>query len=75
LLLLSSLLESGAGCSWVAYPPLSSLKGHSGGSIDLAIFSLHLAGVSSIAGSINFICTIFFLRCRGLFLYRLPLFV
>jgi len=75
LLLLSSLVESGAGCSWVLYPPLSSIKGHSGPSVDLGIFSIHLAGISSIAGSINFICTIFFLRCRGLFFYRLPLFV
>jgi heme/copper-type cytochrome/quinol oxidase subunit 1 len=36
---------------------------------------LHLAGISSIAGAINFICTVFNMRCRGLTFDRLPLFV
>jgi heme/copper-type cytochrome/quinol oxidase subunit 1 len=43
--------------------------------VDLAIFSLHLAGASSILGAINFISTIFNMRARGLYFYRLPLFV
>ena len=43
--------------------------------MDLVILSLHLAGVSSISGAINFISTIFNMRCRGLTLIRMPLFV
>jgi len=31
--------------------------GHSNNTVDIVIFSLHLAGVSSIAGSVNFLCT------------------
>jgi len=75
LLLLSGFVESGCGVGWTVYPPLSGNLGHPGPSVDLAIFSLHLAGASSIAGAINFICTIFHMRARGLYMHRLPLFV
>jgi cytochrome c oxidase subunit 1 len=75
LLLLSSLIESGVGTGWTVYPPLSGVFAHSGASVDCAILSLHLAGVSSIAGAINFIVTIYNMRCRGMTFNRLPLFV
>jgi heme/copper-type cytochrome/quinol oxidase subunit 1 len=75
LLLTSSLVENGVGTGWTVYPPLSSVLAHSGCAVDLAIFSLHIAGVSSIAGAINFIVTIMNMRCPGLYLRRLPLFV
>lgn len=75
LLLLSSLVEQGAGVGWTAYPPLSSVLSHSGASVDLAIFSLHVAGVGSILGSINFLVTVANMRAQGMTLYRLPLFV
>jgi cytochrome c oxidase subunit 1 len=57
------------------YPPLSGVLAHSGASVEAGIFALHLAGVSSIAGAINFIVTIFNMRCRGMLMNRLPLFV
>ena len=57
------------------YPPLAGVFAHSGASVDVAIFSLHLAGVSSIAGAINFIVTIYNMRARGMLVSRLPLFV
>jgi cytochrome c oxidase subunit 1 len=66
LLLLSSLVEVGAGTGWTVYPPLSSVQAHSGASVDLAIFSLHLAGVSSILGAINFITTVINMRSPGI---------
>jgi cytochrome c oxidase subunit 1 len=76
LLLVSSVLsESGVGTGWTLYPPLSGIKGHSGGSVDLAIFSLHLSGAASILGAINFICTIINMRSKSLGFHRLPLFV
>jgi cytochrome c oxidase subunit 1 len=75
LLLSSSLVEVGVGTGWTVYPPLSSVEAHAGPAVDLAIFSLHLAGASSILGAINFITTIFNMRARGLYFYRLPLFV
>lgn len=75
LLLLSSFIESGVGTGWTLYPPLSGVYAHSGAAVDISIFSLHLAGVSSIAGAINFIVTIYNMRCRGMTMRRLPLFV
>jgi cytochrome c oxidase subunit I len=75
LLVSSSYIEGGFGGGWTLYPPLSSLKGHSGGSVELGIFSLHLAGVSSILGAINFITTIVNMRAPGMFFHRVPLFV
>ncbi len=75
LLLSSSLVESGAGTGWTVYPPLSGIQAHSGPSVDLAIFSLHLAGASSLLGAINFIVTVLNMRCPGMFMHKLPLFV
>ena len=75
LLLLSAVLDIGAGTGWTIYPPLSSTIGHPGMSVDMAIFALHLAGASSILGAINFITTIFNMRAPGMTLHRMPLFV
>ena len=75
LLLLSALVESGAGTGWTIYPPLSGIQAHSGASVDLAIFSLHLSGVSSLLGAINFITTVLNMKTNGMSLHKLPLFV
>jgi len=75
-LLVSSMIEEGAGVGWTVYPPLSSLAfGHSGPSVDLAIFSLHMAGMGSIMGATNFVVTIFILRAPCILLSKLPLYV
>lgn len=75
LILLSALVEGGAGTGWTMYPPRSSALSHSGASVDLAILSLHIAGASSILGSINFLVTAANMRAQGMTLYRIPLFV
>lgn len=54
--MLSGFVGLGAGTGWTLYPPLSSIQGHDSMAVDLVILSLHLAGVSSLLGSINFIC-------------------
>lgn len=75
LLLASGIADNGVGTGWTVYPPLSSLQSHSGISVDLLIFSFHLVGTSSIAASINFICTIFFYKSECFQMKNLPLFV
>jgi cytochrome c oxidase subunit 1 len=62
----SFFVGTGAGTGWTIYPPLRRFLGHSSNRVDIVIFSLHLAGVSSIAGSINFLCTINNLKSPGL---------
>ena len=73
LLLLSTLVEQGAGIGWTAYPPLSLQ--HSGAAVDLAILSLHLNGLSSILGSINLLTTVLGMRAAGMKANQIPLFV
>ena len=75
LLLLSAVVDGGAGVGWTIYPPLSGNEGSPGMSMELAIFSLHLAGASSILGASNFITTIFNMRAPGMTLHKMPLFV
>ncbi len=75
LLVLSTVIDTGAGTGWTIYPPLSTKLLHSGPSVDMAIFALHLAGASSILGAINFITTIFNMRAPGMTLHRMPLFI
>lgn len=74
LTVISSITEGGSGTGWTLYPPLSSAIAHATNSVEMSIFSLHIAGVSSLAGAINFIVTIFNMRARGLYLHRMPLF-
>jgi heme/copper-type cytochrome/quinol oxidase subunit 1 len=75
LLLFSSIVGEGAGTGWTVYPPLANSLYHSGPSVDLVIFSLHIAGISSILGAVNFITTILNMRCPGMGLFKMPLFV
>ncbi len=56
LMLMAMLLDGGVNSGWTFYVPLSIMNYCS---IDLMFFSLHMLGLSSILGSINFICTIF----------------
>nr|YP_918977.1 cytochrome c oxidase subunit I [Romanomermis iyengari]ABL73796.1 cytochrome c oxidase subunit I [Romanomermis iyengari] len=74
LLLMSMLIELGAGVGWTLYPPLSS-EGNLSYNMDFVIFSLHMAGVSSILSSINFLVTIIICRSQIMTWDRIPLFV
>lgn len=71
----SFLVETGAGTGWTIYPPLSRFLGHSSSRMDIVIFRLHLAGVRSIAGAINFLCTMNNLKRSGLRWFNIPLFL
>ena len=75
LIIYSTFISGGVGTGWTLYPPISSTLLHPGASVDYGIFSLHLAGAASIAGSINFLTTIFSMGANGLKHNRLPLFI
>jgi cytochrome c oxidase subunit 1 len=75
LILYSTFINGGVGTGWTMYPPISTTLLHPGPAVDYGIFSLHLAGIASIAGSINFLTTIFSMGANGLKHNRLPLFI
>ena len=73
-MLVSSIVEVGAGTGWTLYPPLSTGTSHSGPSVDFVILSMHMAGMSSLLGAINFIVTITGMRGPNMSWMRMPLF-
>lgn len=57
---------------WTGYAPLSVIEGTG---VDLWIVGLQLLGISSTAGAINFVTTVFRLRAPGITFKNLSLFV
>jgi len=60
---------------WFAYAPLTERAFSRGHSTDYWILSLLVGGVGSIATSINIVTTVCCMRCQGMTLARMPLFV
>ena len=59
---------------WLAYPPLSEFYYSPDVGVDYYIWSLQIAGVGTLLAGINFIVTIFKLRCPGMKLMKMPIF-
>jgi cytochrome c oxidase subunit I len=59
---------------WFAYAPLTARVFSVGHSTDYWIIGLLISGFGSIATGINFLTTIFCLRCPGMTLGKMPLF-
>ena len=70
---------SGAGSApdvgWFAYAPLTSKAFSRGASTDYWILGILVAGIGSIASAINVIVTAITMRCPGMTLSRMPIFV
>jgi len=60
---------------WFAYAPLTERAFSRGHSTDFWALALIVSGFGSLGAAINFITTAFSLRCRGMKLFRMPLFV
>jgi cytochrome c oxidase subunit I+III len=71
----SFLIGAAPNNGWFNYPPLSNLEYSPGLNIDFYTLGLIFLGISTTAGSINFIVTIFKLRAPGMSINRLPLYV
>jgi cytochrome c oxidase subunit I len=61
--------------TWFALAPLTSRAFSPGTSVDYWSLGLLVTGVGSVTGAINIMVTIFCYRCKGMTLYRMPLFV
>lgn len=72
---ISLVLGEFAKTGWLAYPPLSELYYSPGVGVDYFIWSLQVSGVGTLLGGINFIATIIKMRCPGMTLMKMPVFV
>jgi cytochrome c oxidase subunit I+III len=68
------LLGHAPNAGWFDYVPLASKAFNPGPNIDFYALGLIFNGISTTAGAINFIVTIFKLRAPGMSLNRMPLF-
>jgi len=70
---------SGAGSApdvgWFAYAPLTERPFSRGSSTDYWILGIALAGIGTTATAVNLLATAASMRCRGMTLGRMPLFV
>jgi cytochrome o ubiquinol oxidase subunit 1 len=71
---LSLVIGEFSATGWLAYPPLSGIKYNPGVGVDYWIWLLQIAGASSLMSGINFLVTIFKMRCPGMTFMRMPLF-
>lgn len=72
---ISLVLGSFAATGWLAYPPLSELRYSPGVGVDYYIWALQISGVGSLLSGVNFIATILKMRCPGMTLMKMPIFI
>ncbi len=74
-----SLMSLGIGkfsiSGWLAYPPLSGLEYSPDEGTDYWIWMVQIAGIGSTMSGINFLVTILKMRCPGMTLMKMPIFV
>jgi cytochrome o ubiquinol oxidase subunit 1 len=64
-----------AATGWLSYPPLAELYYSPTVGVDYYVWSLQIAGVGTLLAGINFIATIIKMRCEGMTLMKMPVFV
>jgi cytochrome o ubiquinol oxidase subunit 1 len=74
LVMISLFVGDFAGTGWLAYPPLSELAYSPTVGVDYYIWAVQISGVGSLLSGINFLVTIFKMRCPGMTLMKMPIF-
>ena len=75
LSLVSLAIGKFSATGWLAYPPLSGIEYSPGEGVDYWIWIVQIAGVGSTLSGINFLVTILKMRCPGMTLMKMPIFV
>lgn len=75
LTLISLSIGSFSATGWLAYPPLSGIEYSPNEGVDYWIWLVQIAGVGSTISGINFLVTILKMRCPGMTLMKMPVFV
>ena len=74
LLMVSLLVGHFSEAGWLAYPPYSELAYSPGVGVDYYIWALQISGIGSLLSGVNFIVTVFKMRCPGMTLMKMPVF-
>ncbi len=74
-IMVSLMIGVFAGTGWSAYPPLAGIKYNPGVGVDYWLWTIQISGAGSLLSGINFLVTIFKMRCPGMTLMRMPIFV
>ena len=74
-ILVSLVVGVFAGTGWTSYPPLSGLKYSPGVGVDYWLWTIQISGAGTLLSGINFLVTIFKMRCPGMSLMKMPIFV
>lgn len=75
LSLVSLAIGKFSATGWLAYPPLSGIEYSPDEGVDYWIWIVQIAGVGSTLSGINFLVTILKMRCPGMALMKMPIFV
>ncbi len=75
LTLVSLAVGKFSAAGWLAYPPLSGLEYSPNEGVDYWIWVVQIAGVGSTLSGVNFLVTILKMRCPGMTLMKMPIFV
>lgn len=74
-----TLLSLGIGhfsvSGWLAYPPLSGIEYSPNEGVDYWIWMVQISGIGSTLSGVNFLVTILKMRCPGMTLMKMPIFV
>ncbi len=73
--LVSLMIGSYAGTGWSSYPPLAGIKYNPSEGVDYWAWTVQIAGAGSLLSGINFFVTILKMRCPGMTVWRMPIFV
>jgi cytochrome o ubiquinol oxidase subunit 1 len=60
---------------WLAYPPLSGIEYSPNEGVDYWTWMVQISGVGTTLSGVNFLVTILKMRCPGMTLMRMPIFV
>jgi len=75
LILISLAVGDFSAAGWLAYPPLSGAKYSPNEGVDYWIWAVQISGIGSTLSGVNFLVTIMKMRCPGMTLMKMPIFV
>jgi cytochrome o ubiquinol oxidase subunit 1 len=75
LIMVTLMIGNFERAGWLAYTPLSGIKYSPDVGVDYFIWILQISGAGSLLAGINFIVTVLKMRCPGMTLMRMPIFV